>query len=549
MFDSKRRIRGVAIVSAMSVGWALAAACSPAADRRPGPEPRSVKGAAGLPAACDQLDELVRRMSRGHVPDRGADIVPIPNEPTFIGGPISPVHTGPWDHLADVPLVAYGPGVVPRVGRVRRPATMADVAPTVARMIGYDFETPDGEVLEEIVGADASPPRLVVVVIWDGAGWNVLDAHDEDWPFLRRLMRRGGVYTNFEIGSAPSNTPPIHTTLGTGVFPARHGIPGVRMRGSSGDSVDPFEGEIADNVEVPTLADVYDRDTGNRPLIGLVATVNWHLGMIGHGARFPGGDRDTAVLIDSSGGSFGNADVYDVGPSPDASMLDHETDALDRADGEADGRWRQEDLSDLAVRAASPAFVAFQQQVLEQTIVSKGFGRDDVPDLMFTNFKMIDDSGHKWYPLSRQVGEAIAASDAALRRLVRLLDENVGRGRWSVLVTADHGQQPRPQDTGAWPVAPGPLGGDVNARFDDNDNGRRLVMGTSASGLFIDRREAERLGVSLQDIADWLIMYRRKDNLRPGESMPKAWIDDPDQRLFAGIVGGKRLLADSCGDP
>jgi hypothetical protein len=543
VFGSNHRVRGVAIVAAIFVSL-LAAACTSDANRGPS----SPERAAGSPGACEQLDELVRRTVRGHVPYSGTDIVPIPHQPTFIGGPISPVHTGPWDHLADVPLVAYGPGVVPRVGRVRRPATMADVAPTVARMIGYDFQTPDGEVLEEIVDPDASPPRLVVVVVWDGGGWNVLDAHDEGWPFLRRLMRRGGVYTNFEIGSSPSNTPPIHTTLGTGVFPARHGIPGVRMRGPTGEDINPFGGAVADNVKVPTLADVYDRDRGNDPLIGLVATVSWHLGMIGHGARFPGGDKDAAVLIGSRGGTFGEPDVYDTAPAPDASMLDRETDALDRADGEADGRWKQEDLSDLAVRAASPAFVAFQQQVLEQTIASKGFGRDDVPDLLFTNFKMIDHSGHKWYPFSRQVGEAVAASDAALRRLVRFLNQSVGRGRWSLLLTADHGQQPRPQDTGAWPVAPGPLGGDINDQFDDNDNDKKLVMRTSASGLFIDRQEAERLGVSLQEIADWLIDYRRKDNLRPDESMPEAWVDDPDRRLFAGIVGHKRLLADSCGD-
>jgi hypothetical protein len=55
------------------------------------------------------------------------------------------------------------------------------------------------------------------------------------------------------------------------------------------------------------------------------------------------------------------------------------------------------------------------------------------------------------------------------------------------------------------------------------------------------------LGVSRQDIADWLTDYRAEDNAKPGEPVPEAWADDPKQKLFAGIMGGKRLLADSCG--
>jgi hypothetical protein len=541
MLSTKARSR--AIFVALSVALVITA-CTSNADRRA--EDRAAASARRAPG-CRQLDRLVRRTARGHVPRRGPDIVPIPLQPTFIGGPSSPVHTGPWDHLAHVPLVAYGPGAVPKIGHIRRPATMADVAPTIARMIGSDFRTPDGDVLGRIVGDPASPPRLVVVVVWDGGGWNVLDEYENDWPFLRRMIRRGAGFDNFEIGSTPSNTPPIHATLGTGVFPHRHGIPGVRMRGPDGGNVNPFSGGVADRLEVPTLADLYDRDRGNRPLVGLVATKTWHLGMIGHGVRFPGADADTLVLLNKRGGLVGNPKVYEFGRLPDKSVLERASDALDRADGAADGRWKKGDLGDEGIRGASPAFVRFQQHVLEDTIVSQGFGRDETPDLLFTNFKQIDHAGHRWGAFSPQVGEAVAASDAALGRLERFLDRTVGRGRWAVLVTADHGLQPFPEDSGYWPVAPGPLKADVDEKFDDNDNGTDLVTRPSASGLFIDRRELRLLGVPMRDIADWLIDYRAEDNAKPGEPVPEAWADDPQQKLFAGIMVGKRLLADSCG--
>ena len=51
-------------------------------------------------AGCGALDAAVRRVTRGWVPGRAPDIVPIPARPTYIGGSVNPVHTGPWDYLA-----------------------------------------------------------------------------------------------------------------------------------------------------------------------------------------------------------------------------------------------------------------------------------------------------------------------------------------------------------------------------------------------------------------------------------------------------------------
>lgn len=131
------------------------------------------------------------RVTRGWVPGRAPDLVPIPLRPTYIGGSINPVHTAPWDYLAHVPLVAYGPGAVPKTGEVRRPATMADLAPTIAALVGFDFDTADGDPLPPLAGRPGRPPRLVVTIVWDGGGWNVLREHATSWPFLARSMKRG----------------------------------------------------------------------------------------------------------------------------------------------------------------------------------------------------------------------------------------------------------------------------------------------------------------------------------------------------------------------
>ncbi|HJR45957.1 MAG TPA: alkaline phosphatase family protein [Actinomycetota bacterium] len=499
---------------------------------------------AGPAPGCDQLDKLVTRITRGWVPGRSPDLAPIPRRPTYIGGPVNPVHTAPWDYLTDVPLVIFGPGLVPARGESDAPATMADVAPTIGSLIGFDFDTSDGDPLP--TGAEGRAPRLVVTVVWDGGGWNVLREHPTEWPFLERAMRRGVSFTDFELGSTPTNTPPIHTTLGTGRFPRAHGIPGVKMRTPADGYIDPFEGHNASEVRVPMLADLYDVARDNRPEIGTVATVNWHLGMMGHGDDFEDGDADLSVLLNDRGLLFGDSSTYAFPPAPPTTWLTDETDRLDRSDGAADGRWNDDDLTDLAVRYSTPAYVAFQERVLEQVIETQRFGADAVPDLLFTNFKQIDDAGHKWGPFSAQVGASVRASDDALRSLVRVLNAEVGRGRWVVLVTADHGQMPYPEDSGEWPVSPGQLTGDIDRALDDNDNGIDLVWRTTAGGIFIQRDEAKRLGLTMEEIAEWLIDYRAEDNAPPGEPLPRPWRDDPQQRVFSGVVAGDRLAAAFC---
>ena len=45
-------------------------------------------------------------------------------------------------------------------------------------------------------------PKLLVTLVWDGAGRNVLDQWPDDWPFLASLIQRGVWYDAAEIGSS-----------------------------------------------------------------------------------------------------------------------------------------------------------------------------------------------------------------------------------------------------------------------------------------------------------------------------------------------------------
>jgi hypothetical protein len=487
----------------------------------------------------------VQRTRRGYFPGRSPDILPIPREPNYIGTAGLPVHTGPWDYLADVPLLVYGPGIV-RAVRIDEPATMADVAPSIAGLIGFDgFDAPDGRDLSSrVIRSGSERPRLAVTMVWDGSGDDMLAAHSNQWPYLRKLMREGAMFSNMTIGSTPSNTPAIHTTLGTGAFPNKHGIVHVKIRTQSGGYVDPFANNDPSRVLVPSLADVYDKALDNKPGIAMLATVDWHLGMIGHGAGWPGGDRDAAELVDSSGGTYGNSSFYDVPSLGSTEALQAQARRLDAADGEVDDEWLGHDLGDPEVRVDSPAWVRYQQSLFPELLSSERLGTDDTSDLLFENFKSADAAGHRYGMSSKEVGADINAMDDALRTTVDDLNRIVGRGRWVLLLTADHGFTPYPKQSGAWPISGRQLKDDLNSAFDAVENSTDIVVRVTSAGIYVDRAEMKANAVTGDDIARWLIDYKVIDN---ASTLPSAWAARGREPLFDAALVGRRVAARRCG--
>jgi hypothetical protein len=466
------------------------------------------------------------------VPGLSTDISVIPREPNYVGSAARPVHSGPWDYLAEVPLVVHAPDLVAN-GEVKERASMDQVAPTLASWIGARMS---GSVLPGF--RSTGSPLLTVVIVWDGGGWNVLREHPDDWPFLRSLFERSLVFRSFEIGSSPSVTPPVHATLGTGRLPRQHGIPGLRTR-RDGEYLDPFLNLDPSGLRVPTLAERLVEQTDGRSKAAVLASVNWHLGMIG---AAPG----PVVLIRETGETYTNESLYSLPVATDDALLDREADELDTADGAADSGWRGHDLADPLVRYASPAHVAYQQALLERLIEVEGLGRDRWADVLFVNFKSVDDAGHNWGMSSAETGETLRATDSALRRMVRFLDREVGRGRWATLVTADHGQTPYPEESGAWPIGGAELQRDINERFDRNDNDVPLADRVSSPGVYVNRDELASNDVTLERVAGWIAGYTVGENLKQGEDLPERFGGREDEALFDAALAGSRLAGLSC---
>jgi Type I phosphodiesterase / nucleotide pyrophosphatase len=493
---------------------------------------------------CDSLRPLIQRVRRGWYQGRSPELGFVVREPNVMGLAPNPPHDGAWDFLAEVPLVMYGPGVIAARGIVDKPASMVDLAPTAAALVDFDsWPSRSGLARVEALEPGAPPPRLVVTIVWDGVGDNVLRAHPNAWPFLKRIMGRGTAYSEMTIGSTPSNTAPIHASLGTGAFPRAHGVVSVSQEDSSGRAVDPWADEDPSTLELATLGDLYDRSRDNAPEIGVVATVNWHLGMIGHGAALPRADHDLAALLSSSGSTFGNAGFYDIPSDIDDSGLQENSSTLDSADGRRDGHWGDHPLDNPAILATSPAYAAWQQEALEQVIAGRGFGADEVPDLLYTNFKQPDSSGHRWGMSSPEVGETVRAVDRALERLVSFLNRSVGRGRWALMLTADHGQTPSPRDTGGFQIQGSMVREVLNEEFDRTSDGVDLVARGRASGVSTNAGQPKANDVTLDEMAEWLAALTMDEALGEGADPPPYVSVPRDAPLFdAVVIKGKRAI-------
>lgn len=455
----------------------VAVVCGLLATVFPTPTVTASSGSAELEkAACSLTPEELLATYHGYREDRSGQLMAIPQEPNFVGGGLP--HAGPWEYLQRVPLFFYGPGYVKPVGKINDTATLADIAPTEADILNFDgFTAPDGHSLDQILEKPRKrqvPPKLILTLVWDGSGRDVLDAWPNDWKNLQDLIPDGAWFDNAVVASSPSDTPPSHATIGTGAYPNKHGILDQTQE-LAGDIVTPWGAGPVLLIR-PTLADIYDRDMNNEPIVGGIASLGAHLGMVGHGSMWGGGDKDIAINrenLDNEGdeglewnlrptiGEFFDFPHY-VNKLPSLTEYNR---AVDVSDGAADNKWLGTPFADLRNGWDSPARVPYQAKVVDTVIKREKFGKDDVPDLLFVNYKTIDNIGHKFSANSPEMRDTVHAQDADLTELIDLLNKRVGEGKWVMVITADHGSQQDPALTGGHPVSPNVLQTAIEQKF------------------------------------------------------------------------------------
>jgi hypothetical protein len=484
--------------------------------------------------ACDVDAAILERMWNGFVPNRSGDVIAVEHAPNQY----STRHSSPHPYHQDVPLVLYGPGFI-RSGRVvERDVTLADLAPTYAKLLGFDeFPERDGKVLQEALlpaRKRDGVPKLIFTLVWDGGGDNVLEQWPDDWPELAALQERGTRYTEATVGSTPSITPSVHATIGTGVFPHTHGITDTRMR-VKGKMTDPWEESSPQRLRSKTLGDLWDAANGNLPLVGMMARDAWHLGMVGHGAYLPEGDHDVAVLDELGGSEFRTNEDYYYLPEYLLGLegLDEAVDEIDQRDGESDGQWLDNPIlaADAQVRF-TPAWSIFQTQKMIELLTNEGYGTDDVADLFYVNYKPVDLAGHYWNMVEPEVQENVRETDAQIPAIIEALDTLVGEDSYVLALTADHGMTPYAHVSGGWDIETRDMSADIERRFDLVTPEKPLILSNRGYQIMLDRDELRRNEVTAAEIAEFVRDYRIEDNVTDTNEVGPRFEDRTQERLF-----------------
>lgn len=302
---------------------------------------------------------------------------------------------------------------------------------------------------------------------------------------LGRLLQKGASYHDARLPYARTETGAGHVTFSTGCLPRTHGVVGNSFYNRElardmycVEDVDAYSIQSAGKVEGtgrrspvnlmrPTLPELLQRENAATQVVSISGKDRAAIGMAGR--------ADGLVLWWDKGGSgFQSSNFYcDALPgfvgawndgwqasfrgwtwNPIAERTDADFELLGTA---ADDRPGERPLGKLGTTFpytfaddASPKTMgglAFQTPLADRFVIEMAtaaiqemsLGADDDVDVLALSFSACDVIGHANGPYSREVTDVLLRLDEGLGRLFELLDKNVGSGRWTAALTADHG--------------------------------------------------------------------------------------------------------------
>lgn len=347
--------------------------------------------------------------------------------------------------------------------------------------------------------AQPEPPALLVVLAVDQMRADYIESYGHQWQAgLRRLIDDGAWFDNAAYPYRATVTCAGHATIATGSLPARHGMVGntwwdrasaapVTCTTDRAQTPVAYGGEAREQhgpapLRAPTLSDTLrEQAPGGARVVSLSLKPRSAVTLAGQAA-------DAAAWFDRNG-VWATSTAYAAEPvdavrrfvaahpveafagtawerllPPDSYL--HEDDGLgegmmgssgstrfphpfgaedapaDAAPGSLDagfyGRWRASPHSDEYLGAMAGALIeAFE------------LGAGGRTDYLGIGFSAVDYIGHRYGPRSHEVQDALIRLDRTLGRLLDTLDERVGRGRYALALSADHGVSPVPEQAAA----------------------------------------------------------------------------------------------------
>jgi hypothetical protein len=313
-------------------------------------------------------------------------------------------------------------------------------------------------------------PRLVVLLVID---------HFPEWAFevkrpelgrgFARLLAEG----QWRVGRHPSMatvTAPGHALLGTGEPPARSGIIANtwwsreenRMVSATLGADDATSTRF---LRVPGLGDAIASSRSGAKAVGVALKVR--------AARLPLGQHGLAVYYDGKTGTWQSHGTSTPPPWLARYATEHPlrltpwtpqdparlaklsgTDDAQRGEVGEKGFGPTFPHDPASTKQPTDAVYAMplgNDLVLDTAtaaLAGEQLGTDATPDLLVISLSAHDYIAHGWGHESWEAWDAELRLDARLDEFLSALDAHVGRDRWAMVVTSDHGGSPLPERVG-----------------------------------------------------------------------------------------------------
>ncbi len=413
----------------------------------------------------------------------------------------------------------------------------------------------------------AERPRLVVQITFDQLRGDLLERYKPALRGgLRRIMEQGWWVRRGEAAHGITVSWPGHSTLATGLYPSHHGLTAnewwmeVGGRWQEVDAADDRryrelgrEGRPGKSTANMTATSIGDWFKAASPAAKVVA--------IGSDAAVPYGGRtpDSLFWYDGMAGGFTTSTNYAAALPDWVGRLNANIARLRQTwtySGET--RW----LSLAAHPQRCPPFhpdAGFphryspgenrrsvhswlgstplaEEELLREAgdiVRVNGMGTDDIPDYLNIAVGATDSVGHEYGPVSAEQLDTVIRMDRALGTFLDDLDRTVGRGRYVVAISADHGATDPPEESCIHRVTTA----EIDALLDRVELVARRHRGTRASlisKIVAELRKAPFIGAVYDEeilahapATDWKAQLMKR-SFRPGHipNFP-LWSDKP----------------------
>ena len=389
-------------------------------------------------------------------------------------------------------------------------------------------------------------PRLVVMLVIDGLPQRQVEENRAHLApdGLRRFLDRGAAFTDAHYDHAYTVTAAGHAVIATGAHPHRHGIIGNDWRDATtgapvycvsdtqhawlGHRSGKLDGTSPRNLKVETLGDTLrTREVGSR-VVSVSAKDRSAIVMAGH--------KGTAYIYMRETGRFASTSYYmrehpawvdgwnarnpadalfgrewtpllagavALALPPEPARLDTGSVLPKRIGVEGEGPSQAFYLALLH----TPYIDELTLDFARAAIAGEDLGRDDVPDILSVSLSGHDFVNHAWSAESRISREHLLRVDLALQGFFAHLDAVVGKDRYVVVLTSDHGFSRTPEVAAAHGWGGGRLPSralltGIEQALASRFGAGTWVLGFSADTVVLNRRLAAGKGVALADLAE-----------------------------------------------